>query len=115
MTIHSNIRLMEKWNWTFSDSEDKALVFQLDYTQNISHKLNDLKLQWQGLGRHQLMTKSYCIWSQWRPLGESGKEASLFILYIFELFGSSLFPTEMTALKSKILKYIHWASSTFVI
>lgn len=39
------------------------MVFQLDYTQNISHKLNDLKIQQQGLDRHQLMIKfiSYLV------------------------------------------------------
>lgn len=92
MTIYSNLCLMEKWHWTFSDSEDKALVFQLDYTQNISHKLNDLKLQWQDLGRHQLMTRSYCIWSQWRPLGESGKGDLTFHFVYFWIVWFFLIP-----------------------
>lgn len=100
-TIHSNICLMEKWDWTFSDSEDKALVFQLDYTQNISHKLNDLKLQWQGLGRHQLMTKSYCIWSQWRPLGESGKGGLTFHFVYFWIIWFFLVPNRDDSIEVK--------------
>lgn len=46
--VSSNIFLIrKKWRWTFSDCEDNALFSQLDYTQSISPKLNDLKSQCQ--------------------------------------------------------------------